>query len=113
WIEEDGDRDGDGYVEYERRNTETGLEHQCGKYSWTSIMYADGGLAKLPRATCELQGYAYDARRRGARLAREVWDDEALAARLEGQGHHLNRSFNDDFWLGDRGFYALALDGDK
>jgi glycogen debranching enzyme len=113
WIDEDGDRDGDGYVEYERRNTETGLENQCWKDSWNSIMDADGRLAKLPRATCELQGYAYDARRRAARLAREVWDDEALANHLEGQADELKRAFNEDFWLDDRGYYALALDGDK
>jgi glycogen debranching enzyme len=113
WIEEDGDRDGDGYVEYERRNVESGLENQCWKDSWNSILFADGTLAKLPRATCELQGYAYDARRRCARLAREVWDDEELAAKLEQQADELKRSFNRDFWLADRGYYALALDGDK
>jgi glycogen debranching enzyme len=113
WIDEYGDRDGDGYVEYERRNTETGLENQCWKDSWNSILYADGTLAKLPRATCELQGYAYDARRRCARLAREIWDDDALAEKLEHQADALKHSFNDDFWLADRGYYALALDGDK
>jgi glycogen debranching enzyme len=113
WIDKDGDRDGDGYVEYERRNTETGLENQCWKDSWNSILYADGTLAKLPRATCELQGYAYDARRRAARLAREVWGDDALAEKLERQADELKRSFNDAFWLDDRGYYALALDGDK
>jgi glycogen debranching enzyme len=113
WIDEDGDRDGDGYVEYERRNTESGLENQCWKDSWNSIMFADGKLAKLPRATCELQGYVYDARRRTARLARELWDDDALAAKLESQAEELKRSFNEDFWLDDGGYYALALDGDK
>jgi len=113
WIDEDGDRDGDGYVEYERRNTESGLENQCWKDSWNSIMFADGTLAKLPRATCELQGYVYDARRRTARLARELWDDDALAAKLESQADELKRSFNEDFWLEDGGYYALALDGDK
>jgi glycogen debranching enzyme len=113
WIDEYGDRDGDGFVEYERRNTDTGLENQCWKDSWNSIMFADGTLAKLPRATCELQGYAYDARRRCARLAREVWNDEGLAERLERQADDLKRSFNETFWLEDRGFYALALDGDK
>jgi glycogen debranching enzyme len=113
WIDEYGDRDGDGYVEYERRNAESGLENQCWKDSWNSILFADGTLAKLPRATCELQGYAYDARRRCARLARDVWEDEALAAKLEHQADQLKRSFNDDFWLVDRGYYALALDGDK
>ena len=113
WIDQYGDRDGDGYVEYERRNTETGLENQCWKDSWNSILFADGTLAKLPRATCELQGYVYDARRRGARLAREVWHDEALASKLESQADDLKRAFNNDFWLEDRGYYALALDGDK
>ena len=113
WIEEYGDRDGDGYVEYERRNTETGLENQCWKDSWNSILFADGTLAKLPRATCELQGYAYDARRRCARLARELWDDQALADKLERQADALKQSFNVDFWLEGRSYYALALDGDK
>ena len=113
WIDDDGDRDGDGYVEYERRNTETGLENQCWKDSWNSILFADGTLAKAPRATCELQGYAYDARRRCARLAREVWQDDELAAKLDEQADELKRSFNRDFWLADRGYYALALDGDK
>jgi len=113
WIDEDGDRDGDGYVEYERRNTDSGLENQCWKDSWNSILFADGTLAKLPRATCELQGYVYDARRRCARLAREVWDDDALAAKLDKQADELKRAFNRDFWLEDRGYYALALDGDK
>jgi glycogen debranching enzyme len=113
WIDEYGDRDGDGYVEYERRNTDTGLENQCWKDSWNSILFADGSLAKLPRATCELQGYVYDARRRCARLAREVWEDEALAAKLEKQADELKDAFNRDFWLEDRKYYALALDGDK
>ena len=113
WIDEYGDRDRDGYVEYERRNTDSGLENQCWKDSWNSILFADGSLAKLPRATCELQGYVYDARRRTARLARDVWQDDSLATRLDKQADELKQSFNRDFWLQDRGYYALALDGDK
>ena len=58
---------------YQRRNEETGLENQCWKDSWDSISYRDGRLPGFPRATCELQGYAYDAKMRGARLARLVW----------------------------------------
>jgi glycogen debranching enzyme len=113
WIDEYGDRDGDGYVEYERRNTKTGLENQCWKDSWNSILFADGSLAPLPRACCEIQGYVYDAKRRCARLAREVWKDPALAQRLEDGAATLRRRFNQDFWIADRGFYALALDGQK
>jgi glycogen debranching enzyme len=113
WIEEHGDRDGDGYVEYETRNPKTGLVNQCWKDSWNSILYSDGSVAKLPRATCEIQGYVYDARVRCARLAREIWNDSALAGKLEEQASALKRRFNEHFWIPERGFFALALDGDK
>jgi glycogen debranching enzyme len=112
WIDVYGDRNGDGYVEYERRNTETGLENQCWKDSWNSICFADGTLAKLPRATCEIQGYVHDAKRRCARLARAIWNDPGLAERLEREAATLKARFNRDFWIADRGFFALALDGD-
>jgi putative sterol carrier protein len=113
WIDQHGDRDGDGYVEYERRNTESGLENQCWKDSHNSILFADGSNSSLPRATCEIQGYVYDAKVRGARLAREVWGDSALADRLEAEAAELKRRFNVDFWIEDREYFALALDGEK
>jgi glycogen debranching enzyme/putative sterol carrier protein len=113
WIDEYGDRDGDGFVEYERRNVESGLENQCWKDSWDSILFRDGSLATTPLATCEIQGYVYDAKVRCARLAREVWKDDALAEELEADAAELRRKFDDAFWMPDRGFYALALDGDK
>jgi glycogen debranching enzyme len=113
WIEDSGDADGDGYVEYERRNVETGLLNQCWKDSWDSMQFADGTLARGPIATCEIQGYVYDARRRCARLAREVWDDPALAWRLDQQADELRARVRQDFWIPERGFHALALDGDK
>ncbi len=113
WIDDWGDRDGDGFVEYERRNTETGLENQSWKDSWDSIAFADGTLAPAPRATCELQGYAYDAKIRTARLARLVWGDPAWADRLEREAEALKQHFNEAFWIPERGFFALALDGHK
>jgi glycogen debranching enzyme len=113
WIDEHGDRDGDGYVEYERRNTQTGLENQCWKDSWDSIRFKDGTIAKGPIATCEIQGYVYDAKVRTARLAREIWNDDVLADRLEREAKELKQRFNADFWLADRRYYALALDGEK
>src|SRR5947209_5250350 len=112
WINNYGDRNGDGYVEYSRRNKETGLENQCWKDSWNSILFADGTLSRLPRATCEIQGYVYDAKMRCARLAREFWHDPELANRLEKEAAELKRKFNQDFWLEDRDFFALAIDGD-
>jgi glycogen debranching enzyme len=113
WIDEYGDLDDDGFVEYERRNLETGLENMCWKDSWNSIIFRDGTLSKLPRATCEVQGYIYDAKRRCARLARSVWGDSALADRLEREAEELRARFNREFWIDDRAFFAVALDGDK
>ncbi|MFG3700966.1 glycogen debranching N-terminal domain-containing protein [Micromonospora sp. NPDC047620] len=112
WIDEYGDIMGDGYVWYQRRNELNGLENQCWKDSWDSISFRDGRLPSLPRATCELQGYAYDAKIRGARLAREFWHDPAYADRLEQQAADLKQRFNRDFWVCDGEYYALALDGD-
>jgi glycogen debranching enzyme len=113
WIQDSGDADGDGYVEYACRNPATGLANQCWKDSWDSIQFADGTLARGPIATCEIQGYVYDAQRRSARLAREVWGDQALAERLERQAAELRERFRRDFWMPERGCHALALDGDK
>jgi glycogen debranching enzyme len=113
WMEDSGDLDGDGYVEYSRRNTATGLVNQCWKDSWDSIQFADGTLARGPIATCEIQGYVYDARRRAARLAREVWGDPGLAERTERLAADLRARFRRDFWMPERGCHALALDGDK
>lgn len=113
WIERYGDADGDGYIEYQTRNPHTGLENQCWKDSWNSIVHPDGRAASLPRACCEIQGYAYDARVRMARLAREVWGDQALADRLEEDASRLKSQFDHDFWLPEEGYFALALDGEK
>jgi glycogen debranching enzyme len=112
WIDEYADLRGTGYVYYQRRNEETGLENQCWKDSWDSICYRDGRLPDFPRATCELQGYAYDAKVRGARLARVAWNDPGYADRLEAEAAALKRRFNRDFWIADGRYYALALDAD-
>ncbi len=113
WIDQYGDRDGDGYVDYNRRNAKTGLENQCWKDSWNSILFADGTNSRLPRATCEIQGYVYDAKVRSARLARKFWNDPALADRLEREAAELKQRFNKDYWLEDQQFFALAIDGDR
>jgi glycogen debranching enzyme len=110
WIDEYADLMGNGYIWYRRRNEETGLENQCWKDSWDSISYRDGRLPGFPRATCELQGYAYDAKMRGARLARLVWKDSDFADLLEQSAADLKRRFNRDFWVEDGEYFALALD---
>ena len=114
WLEGPADLDGDGYLEYRKRSdAEMALDNQCWKDSHDSIRFADGRLAEPPIATCEIQGYAYDARVRTARLLREVWDDDETAERLEREAAELKRRFNRDFWVKERGHFALALDGEK
>jgi glycogen debranching enzyme len=112
WIDRYGDLMGDGYIWYQSRNPETGLENLCWKDSWDSISYRDGRFPGFPRATCELQGYAYDAKLRGARLARQFWHDPEYADQLEREAAELKRRFNRDFWIEDGEYYALALDSD-
>jgi glycogen debranching enzyme len=112
WLDEYADLMGNGYVSYQRRNEKTGLENQCWKDSWDSISYRDGRLPGFPRATCELQGYAYDAKLRGARLAREIWKDPTFADELEKNATDLKRRFNRDFWVEPDQYFALALDAD-
>jgi glycogen debranching enzyme len=112
WIDEYADLQGNGYVSYQRRNEQTGLENQCWKDSWDSISDRDGRIPGFPRATCELQGYAYDAKLRGARLAREIWNDSAYADQLEREAADLKRRFNRDFWVEDGQYFALALDNE-
>jgi glycogen debranching enzyme len=113
WIDEYGDLDGDGFVEY-RRRSERGLLNQSWKDSGDSQRFHDGRLAEPPIAPCEVQGYVYDAKRRAAELAREVWRERELAERLEAQAEELRARFDEAFWCEDRGgFYALALDAEK
>ena len=113
WIDEFGDRDGDGFVEYERR-TDRGLENQSWKDSGDSQRFYDGRFAQVPIAPCEVQGYVYDAKRRMAELAREVWDDSALSDRLDDEAERLRSRFDKAYWVEERGgYYALALDAEK
>ncbi len=113
WIDRWGDRDGDGFVEYERR-TERGLENQSWKDSGDSQRFHDGTFARTPIAPAEVQGYVYDAKRGMAELAREVWLDTELAERLDREAAELQQRFEAAFWVEERGgFYALALDADK
>ncbi|HET8651091.1 MAG TPA: glycogen debranching N-terminal domain-containing protein [Gaiellaceae bacterium] len=113
WIDKRGDLDGDGFVEYRRRSPR-GLDNQSWKDSHDSQRFADGRIAEPPIAPCEVQGYVYDAKRRAAELAREVWRDRELADRLEREAAELRDRFNEAFWTEERGgYYVLALDGDK
>lgn len=111
WIDRYGDRDGDGFVEYERR-TRHGLRNQGWKDSGDSISFEDGRLAQGPIALAEVQGYVYDAKRKMAELYRLVGRPRT-ARRLEREAEELRERFEAAFWMPHKRFYALALDGQK
>ncbi|NJC70023.1 amylo-alpha-1,6-glucosidase [Planosporangium thailandense] len=113
WIDEYGDRDGDGYVEYATRSPQ-GLGNQCWRDSWDGVQFANGTIPVLPIATCETQGYTYDAKLRLAQLADGPLNEPELARTLRAQAADLYERFNRDFWIDERGgYYAIGLDGDK
>ena len=111
WIEEHGDRDRDGFVEY-RAHSERGLSNQGWKDSEDSIFHADGRLAEGAIALVEVQGYVYAAKRAAAGLALAL-GDQYRSADLDAQADRLREQFEAAFWCADLGTYALALDGDK
>jgi len=111
WIEQDGDLDGDGFVEYARQSP-TGLVHQGWKDSHDSISHANGDLAVAPIAACEIQAYAYAAWRAGARLAAATGQAEQ-AADYAHRASVLQARFESAFWNDELGTYVLALDGNK
>lgn len=111
WIDDSGDLDGDGFVEYQRRS-KLGLLNQGWKDSGDAIRHTDGKPAVGPIALAEVQGYVYAAKRAIARLARHRGEME-LAARLDTAADVLRDRFDDAFWMPKVGFYAMALDGEK
>jgi glycogen debranching enzyme len=111
WVVEHGDRDDDGFVEYQR-STDRGLVNQGWKDSWDGITFCDGRPAEAPLALCEVQGYAYDAYRTRGRLARMLGAEEE-EREWDARAEALKAAFNERFWLPDRGWFALGLDRDK
>jgi glycogen debranching enzyme len=111
WIEKYGDRDGDGFQEYQTRST-AGYENMAWKDSGDSVMYPDGTLVRGPKALCELQGYVYDAWLRMAQIYDELGNRRRANA-LRKKAASLFKKFNETFWDEESGFYAFALDGEK
>jgi len=111
WIDDYGDSDGDGFVEYERRG-KSGLVNQGWKDSADSVFHADGSYAQGAVALCEVQGYVYAAKRCAGEIATAI-GLSARAKELRHEADELQRRFEAAFWCEDIGTYALALDGRK
>jgi glycogen debranching enzyme len=111
WIDTWGDKDGDGFVEYESRSP-VGIRNQGWKDSWDSIVHADGHLAEPPIALVEVQGYVYLAKQRVADVF-DVLGDHDRAASLRREALALKLRFNQEFWMEDEKYFCAALDKDK
>jgi glycogen debranching enzyme len=110
-MDEYGDPDRDGFLEYARRR-DSGLANQGWKDSYDAIFHADGSNAPGPIALCEVQGYAFAARLKAAAMARALGRTE-IALELEAAAEELRARFEQAFWCEEIGTYALALDGEK
>jgi glycogen debranching enzyme len=111
WIDQYGDLDGDGFVEYKHKAL-NGLTNQGWKDSHDSISHEDGRLAVPAIALCEVQGYVYAAKQYAAKLAMYV-QDTVLSAKLFNESASLKMKFNEQFWDEELKCFVLALDGDK
>jgi glycogen debranching enzyme len=111
WIQHFGDRDGDGYVEYQR-TSDRGLANQGWKDSGDGIRFADGRLPRTPIALCEVQGYVYGAYLARAYFAQEQ-GDQSMYIEFRHRAAELKANFNRDFWLDGKGWLAMGLDRDK
>jgi glycogen debranching enzyme len=111
WIDNFGDRDGDGFIEYESHN-ERGVKHHGWKDSAISLLMPGGLQPNQPIALVEAQGYVYAAKSGLAELL-ERKGERDWAEKLRGEAAELKRNFNQAFWMPDRQFFAQALDRDK
>ncbi|TCK80840.1 amylo-alpha-1,6-glucosidase [Albibacterium bauzanense] len=111
WIDQYGDFDGDGFVEYIHK-TENGLTNQGWKDSFDSIMHENKQLAEPPIALCEVQSYVYGAKVHAGNLAL-LFGNEHYSSTLFNEAALLKKNFNDKFWDEELSCYVLALDGNK
>lgn len=112
WMEQAGDRDGDGFLEFTPAKPGQGLNVQSWKDSEDSMSHSDGSLARGHLAVSEVQGYAFEAYLAASKLYREL-GEEAAASRFQEKAESLRAAFEEAFWLEELGTYAMALDGEK
>ena len=111
WARTCGDKDGDGYLEYQTRSSK-GTKNQGWKDSGDAIVYNDGTPVPPPIGTCELQGYWYAAQQLMAVL-NAAMGEYAEAKALWRSASDLKERFNRDWWDDEQGSVVLALDADK
>jgi glycogen debranching enzyme len=110
WIERTCDASAYGLLDY-ARGADSGLSNQGWKDSSDSVFHADGRIPAGPIALVEVQGYAFAALLAMSELAKHRGDDER-AAHWQSRARHLQTAVERHFWMPERGYYGIALDGD-
>ncbi|WP_440961414.1 glycogen debranching N-terminal domain-containing protein [Paenibacillus nitricinens] len=111
WIKEYGDYDKDSFVEYYQKSSK-GIANQGWKDSADSVIHSNGDYAEAPIALVEVQGYVYQALTRLAPIFKSLGHEEQAEV-MEKDAAQLRTRFEEDFWMNDEQFYAIALDKDK
>jgi glycogen debranching enzyme len=111
WVDQHGDRDGDGFQEYAPR-TPNGYRNQAWRDAHDGVIDESGVFPELPLGLCEMQAYVYGAKMQMAPLF-DAWGDAERAARLRREAAELRQRFHDVFWLDPPGEVAFAIDGRK
>lgn len=111
WIKEYGDYDKDSFVEYYQKSSK-GIANQGWKDSADSVIHSNGDYAEAPIALVEVQGYVYQALTRLAPIFKSLGHEEQAEV-MEKDAAQLRTRFEEDFWMDDEQFYAIALDKDK
>jgi glycogen debranching enzyme len=111
WIDQYGDLDHDGFVEYARK-TPKGLVQQGWKDSEDSVFHSGGAIAEAPIALCEVQAYVYGAKQLAGEMMIALGEREK-GMKLLAQAQKIKEKFAAEFWIEEMGSYALALDGYK
>jgi glycogen debranching enzyme len=111
WVEQYGDRDNDGFIEYFKESSK-GIDNQAWKDSADSVVHKNGNLAKAPISIAEVQGYVYDAKYKLAKMFEELGESE-YSLKLENEAAQLKENFTKEFWLEKEQYVAIALDYKK
>jgi glycogen debranching enzyme len=109
WMDGVGDSNQDGLVDYARQ-LDSGLANQGWKDSHDAVFHADGRFPPTPVALVEVQAYVFAARRAMAALARRRGDTQK-ANHWRRQAVALRTAIEDRFWMRNRKFYGIAIDG--
>lgn len=85
------------------------MKNQGWKDSQDAMVYPDGSQVRTPIGTCEMQAFAYAAKRHFSEI---LWwmGERSEALRLYQESAALKDRFNQHFWMEEEGTFAMGID---